>query len=218
MADTHVLAPVEAWADALLRSIKPAQRVRLARHMARVMRAQNVKRLRAQTDAEGQKWEPRKRLREVNNPIRKLYLKKKDGGIRELEMSSWRHASDRIIGYDKEAGGIRTMLDDNILADKPTQFPHTHGATRKTRAEMFRRIRAKLRTVANGNEAALMPDAKSMRIARVHHFGETDEVTRGGPTYDYPARPLLGFASEDEAQLREALAEYLLQAAGQAGR
>lgn len=218
MAETHVLEPVEAWAEALLRSIKPAQRVRLARHMARVLRTQNVKRMRAQTDAEGQKWEPRKRPREANNPIRKLYLKKKDGDVRELEMSSWRHSGDRIIGYDKEAGGIRTMLDDNILADKPTKFPHTQGATRKARSEMFRRIRARLRTVATGNEAALMPDPKHLRIARVHHFGGADEVTRGGPIYDYPARPLIGFASEDEAHLREALAEYLLQAAGQAGR
>ena len=47
--------------------------------------------------------------------------------------------------------------------------------------------------------------SRAQRIARVHHFGETDAVNPGGPQYKYPARELLGITEDDASSLRDAL-------------
>ncbi|HFT9019124.1 TPA: phage virion morphogenesis protein, partial [Escherichia coli] len=38
---------------------------------------------------------------------------------------------------------------------------------------------------------------KSPKIASVHQFGLSEENRKDGKKIDYPARPLLGFTSED---------------------
>src|SRR5260363_72779 len=47
------------------------------------------------------------------------------------------------------------------------------------------------------------------RLARVHHYGETDQVAPGGPAYRYPARKLLGFTPADRQIIRDRLLAYL---------
>jgi phage virion morphogenesis protein len=57
MADIQAL---ETWAAGLLQKLAPAQRRRLLTDIARQLRSANTQRMRAQTDPEGQAWEPRK--------------------------------------------------------------------------------------------------------------------------------------------------------------
>lgn len=54
------LSALEDWAGALLRKLEPVQRRRLLVDVARRLRTENAQRMRAQTDPDGQAWEPRK--------------------------------------------------------------------------------------------------------------------------------------------------------------
>lgn len=54
------LQPLENWAAALLAQLQPAQRRRLLTDVARRLRSVNAQRMRAQTDPDGQAWQPRK--------------------------------------------------------------------------------------------------------------------------------------------------------------
>ena len=57
MADFTAL---ETWAADMLAKLQPTQQRRLLVDMARRLRTANSQRMRAQTDPEGQAWEPRK--------------------------------------------------------------------------------------------------------------------------------------------------------------
>ena len=46
---------------------------------------------------------------------------------------------------------------------------------------------------------------RAQRIARVHHFRETDAVNPGVPQYTYPSLELLGITDDDANALRDAL-------------
>lgn len=54
------LDALETWATELLRKLQPAERRRLLTHVARTLRSSNASRMQAQTDPEGNAWEPRK--------------------------------------------------------------------------------------------------------------------------------------------------------------
>lgn len=79
---------------------------------------------------------------------------------------------------------------------------------------MFSKLRlAKhLKARAEGDDSAVVEFAsRAQRIARVHHWGETDAVNPGGPRVQYPARPLLGISEDDAKSLRTALLDSLLR-------
>lgn len=61
-----------------------------------------------------------------------------------------------------------------------------------------------LRTQATASEATVAFADRVQRIARVHHWGETDAVNHPNPPlYDYPARPLLGLSDADLQRVRD---------------
>ncbi|UYL85414.1 virion morphogenesis protein [Acidovorax phage Alfacinha1] len=76
---------------------------------------------------------------------------------------------------------------------------------------MFAKLRQHkhLKARAEGGAAVVTFAGRAERIARVHHFGETDAVNPGGPRYKYPARPLLGITAEDGQALRDVLIDHL---------
>ena len=84
----------------------------------------------------------------------------------------------------------------------------------KASQPMFAKLRLArhIKAVGTGNEAVVMFAGRAARIARVHHFGETDDVKPGGPRYNYPARPLLGITNADRERLRDLLLEHLTRA------
>lgn len=53
-------------------------------------------------------------------------------------------------------------------------------------------------------------EGKVQRIARVHHYGLRDRVSRKGPEVRYAGRRLLGFNDEATLQIKTILSSYLM--------
>ena len=67
-----------------------------------------------------------------------------------------------------------------------------------------------LRAQATPSEATVSFADRVQRIARVHHYGETDAVNHPDPPqYDYPARPLLGISDSDLQAITQLLMKHL---------
>lgn len=64
---------------------------------------------------------------------------------------------------------------------------------------------------ASTNEAKTGFSGRAQRIARVHHYGLRDRVSRRGPEVNYAARPLLGVNSEVESTVQAALLRWLAE-------
>ncbi|MCG9124968.1 phage virion morphogenesis protein [Laribacter hongkongensis] len=78
------------------------------------------------------------------------------------------------------------------------------------RRQMFTRLRtARYLQLETTPEAVAIAFVSSVaRIAKVHQFGEEDEV-RPGLTARYPARELLGMTEEDIGRVQEAVLRHL---------
>lgn len=200
---------LETWLAPLLQRLSQTERTRLAREVARDLRASQAANIRAQRGPDGAKWEGRKSARAPNKPIRWLY-KARDGHVRELEMSSWSNDGDRVIGYDKEAGGIRTMLKEGMIKKLSPRHGSAPTAAQKRRAQlMMLGMVKKLQASAQAGDAVVQFIGRTERIARVHHLGLRDQVKPGGPQYNYPARPLLGFPDGFEERLKDRILAHL---------
>ncbi|MDP3229383.1 MAG: phage virion morphogenesis protein [Acidovorax sp.] len=154
MADFTAL---EDWAGDMLRKLQPQQQRRLQLDIARRLRKDNAERMRAQTDPDGNRWEPRK-------------------------------------------------APSTTLRSKREQLRQQA----KQRQPMFAKMRQvrHLKAKAQGNSAVVEITGRAQRIARVHHFGESDAVTPGGPQYRYPARELIGISQADYDTLRDVLLDH----------
>ena len=190
------LESLETWLNPLMQRLSDSSMKTLAREFARDLRALQAANIRAQRGPDGVKWEGRKNTREANKPIRWLY-KARDGHVRELEMSSWRSEGGGVIGYDKEAGAIRTMLHSGMLKKLNPQHGSAPTAAQRRRAQlMMMGLVSKLQARVQGRDAVVQFERGAEHIARVHHFGLRDRVKPGGPEYDYPERPLLGISTD----------------------
>ena len=82
---------------------------------------------------------------------------------------------------------------------------------KKSKRPMFEKLRRPkwLKAKAESGAAVVEFAGRAARIAAVHHRGLTDEVKPGGPTYRYPARPMLGISEADTDKLVGTLLDYL---------
>lgn len=64
----------------------------------------------------------------------------------------------------------------------------------RIRRQMFAKLRTTkyLKAVASEDSASVEFESRVQRIARVHHYGLRDRVSRKGPVITYPHRRLLG--------------------------
>lgn len=64
----------------------------------------------------------------------------------------------------------------------------------RIKRQMFAKLRTTkyLKTAATADSASVQFDGKVQRIARVHHYGLRDRVSRKGPMVKYAERRLLG--------------------------
>lgn len=189
------LERLEDWLSPLTRQLGPGAQRRLGRSIAIELRKDNARNIRRQVGPDGERWEKRKAPREVAKPIRYFY-KARDGHTRELEMSSYRNDGDRIVGYDKEAGAIRTMLKKGMLRSMSPQHPS--GSAQKRRAQYMLTGFARnqfMHIHYSPQDASVFFGGRAERLARIHHFGLRDSVIPGGAQYDYPARQLLGIST-----------------------
>lgn len=65
-----------------------------------------------------------------------------------------------------------------------------------------------LKAKAQGNAAVVEISGRALRFARVHHLGESDAVTPGGPQYQDPTRELIGITEKDYDAIRDAVLQH----------
>ena len=83
----------------------------------------------------------------------------------------------------------------------------------RIKREMFAKLRTNRYMKATGNDSAAVVEftGKVQRIARVHHYGLRDRVSRKGPEVKYAERRLLGINDESEDITRDVLLRWLSQ-------
>ena len=83
----------------------------------------------------------------------------------------------------------------------------------RIKRQMFTKLRTTkyLKTAASANSASVQFDGKVQRIARVHHYGLRDRVSRKGPTVRYAERRLLGVSDEVEIVTCDILLRWLVK-------
>ncbi|HGH4644619.1 TPA: phage virion morphogenesis protein [Enterobacter roggenkampii] len=82
----------------------------------------------------------------------------------------------------------------------------------RIKRQMFAKLRTTkyLKTGATADSASVDFAGQVQRIARVHHYGLRDRVSRRGPTIQYVKRCLLGVNRELYILTRNTLGKYLL--------
>ena len=220
----EALREFEAIVAGLIGRLEAGERSRLLRKMAHALRASQAKRMRAQRDPEGLSWVPRKtpRAHKANRPIRFLYKKPGAEQSRVADLKSWRRDGPHIVGYDREAGGLRTFLRARIIRHLPPEGSADPGAMesslrgakgqiRKKAKAMFVRMRTPRHLKAGGTPTSAWVDFtdRAARIARVSQFGLRDKVGKEGMEVRYPQRVLLGFSIEDREAMLSTVLEHV---------
>lgn len=206
------LQQLEDWAAPLLARISPAEQRKLVRSIATDLRRRQIARIGKQRNPDGSKYAPRKKVRPpVNKPQRFLYEGDYSSKKRVAEVKSYRDDGDRIIGYDIEAGGIRTFIKSNM----ERFFAPTSRSGKSIQAQrgrikaMFRRMKTKIKVLPDPGSATVGIVGRAARIAHVHQYGLRDAVKPGGKVVQYPERILLGFTDDDVERIRDLLLEHL---------
>ena len=82
----------------------------------------------------------------------------------------------------------------------------------RIKRQMFAKLRTTkyLKTTASADSASVQFDGKVQRIARVHHYGLRDRVSRKGQEVRYAERRLLGINGESYVLTLDILHRFLL--------
>lgn len=82
----------------------------------------------------------------------------------------------------------------------------------RIKRQMFAKLRTAkyLKTAASADFASVQFEGKVQRIARVHHYGLRDRVSRKGPQVRYAERRLLGINGESYVLTLDILNRFLL--------
>lgn len=87
------------------------------------------------------------------------------------------------------------------------ELKRKNGRIKRQKAAMFAKIRTAkyLKVKATGDQIEVGFFSWVARVAHVHQFGRQERVTKKGPIYKYPERPLLGLSEPDRTLIRESL-------------
>lgn len=82
----------------------------------------------------------------------------------------------------------------------------------RIKRQMFSKLRTAkyLKTAASADSASVQFDGKVQRMARVHHYGLRDRVSRKGPEVRYAERRFLGVNNEARVLIYDQLLKKLL--------
>ncbi len=82
----------------------------------------------------------------------------------------------------------------------------------RIKRQMFAKLRTTkyLKTAATAESASVQFDGQVQRIARVHHYGLRDRVSRRGPEVRYEKRRLLGVNDEVKTLTQDTLLRWLI--------
>lgn len=94
------------------------------------------------------------------------------------------------------------------------EFKGKNGRIKRQKAAMFAKIRTTrfLKIKVTGNQIEVGFVGRVARMARVHQFGEEEQISKGSPAYKYPERPLLGLSENDRTLIRESLIKHVMTA------
>jgi phage virion morphogenesis protein len=86
-----------------------------------------------------------------------------------------------------------------------------NGRIKRQKAAMFAKIRTTkhLKIKATSDQIEVGFFGWLARVAHVHQFGRQERVTKKGPSYKYPVRPLVGLSISDKSLVREALLNHI---------
>ncbi|WP_316992622.1 phage virion morphogenesis protein [Enterobacter ludwigii] len=113
---------------------------------------------------------------------------------------------------------LRRSQQQNIRLQRnpdSTTFEPRRGTARSKKGRIKRQMFAKLRTTkylktaATADSASVQFDGKVQRIARVHHYGLRDRVSRNGPKIKYAERQLLGMNQNMQVIVQDSLLRWL---------
>lgn len=81
----------------------------------------------------------------------------------------------------------------------------------RIKRQMFAKLRTAkyLKTTTSADSASVQFEGKVQRIAKVHHYGLRDRVSRNGPTVHYEKRELLGCNLEVTSMVEQVIMRYL---------
>ena len=85
------------------------------------------------------------------------------------------------------------------------------GRIKRQKAAMFSKIRTAkhLKVKATGDQIEVGFLGRVARIARVHQFGQKEEISPKGPTYKYPERSLLNIGIQELKIIRESFLKHI---------
>ena len=91
------------------------------------------------------------------------------------------------------------------------EFKAKNGRIKRQKAAMFAKIRTAkhLKVKATGDQIEVGFFGWVARVAHVHQFGRQDRLSKKGPLYKYPERPLLGLREPDRTLIRESLLHHM---------
>lgn len=222
------LQQLHSIASSMLDLFEPGQKRRFLRQMATRIRTANQQRMARQVGPDGSRWEARKRadrVKPANRAVKFLYPAGGIGEPRLVEMRSWIGRGDIIIGFDRQADGMRSFLKDKVIrwitpegaADPAGLPPEAIRARGRSRARaLFRGLRSSrwLKAGVDQDTAWIEFTERASRLALIHHYGGRDRVAPGGPEIDYPKRELIGFSGGDEAMILNAFIDEAGDALG----
>ncbi|MGY3307542.1 phage virion morphogenesis protein [Pantoea ananatis] len=143
------LHEIDAWLDALLAKLEPAERKRMLREVAREVRRIQQGNMTAQRAPDGSAWEPRR------------------------------------VSVRTKSGRIKRKM---FVKLKTAKY---------------------LKTKATGDSAEVAFVPAVQRLARVHHYGLRDRVSKRGITVKYTERPLIGLNDKAAISLSDTLIRWL---------
>ncbi|MCH9300373.1 phage virion morphogenesis protein [Pantoea allii] len=143
------LHEVDAWLDALLAKLEPAERKKMLREVARDVRRIQQANMTAQRSPDGSAWEPRR------------------------------------VSARTKPGRIKRKM---FVKLKTAKY---------------------LKTKATGDSAEVAFVPAVQRLARVHHYGLRDRVSKRGITVKYTERPLIGLNDKAAISLSDTLIRWL---------
>ncbi|MGE4533394.1 phage virion morphogenesis protein [Halomonas sp.] len=208
---------LDSWLAPTLHALGDKERKKLMSEIGLELAKSNRERIKAQREPDGTPFKPRKEKKPINKPVKFLY--EKPGGIKRMAaMRSFRDEGDRMIGYDREAGGIRTFLKRRIEYYTRPDFAGGGGGRLRAqrgkvrRQAMFRKIsRAQnLRMLHAGPDGLAVGFVRGVAgIAAVHQYGEKISMEHHGAMADYPKRELIGLSQADIQMIQDKVIDHI---------
>lgn len=186
----------------ILAGASPSGRLRTARAVGQALRRSQQQRIKSQKNPDGSPYSVRRR-RVLRSQQGIVFVWQ--GEVRRLK--NWHGGRGKygrtITGFDEDRNAIRTFYRSDIERYIEINTQSVRRATSK-KPPMFQKLRSYrfLKMQADANSAGVGFDGVAARIARVHQYGQRDQVGPGAFA-KYAARELLGFTAADERMITE---------------